>query len=428
MAFSARRLVVTVLVVVAAAAVLAVGKRSFDWYFDPMRAEAGLLTERQEAAKKVGLTIHPDDLDSERRPRLEKYQEFVQFQEHCLKSDELRQAFAGNMTSGTTAKRLTADAEAHRLLMLACSLGNVDVPYDWGLGISDKPMDLHIFSRYVNALCALAEGASQEHDIEKATNYLTLATNLVDGVLDEPNNRALITWTSCAQRVMRGAYLLLELNPNAEGMAAAERLLAGIKPPTDLKQAVRNECLVFQVSARKYDSMSYMEKSNLQLGPGVERVEPPVGGNVADAIESRSLQFWIDATNAATSEDGDLKAVGKSLDEMCRDWTEDRQLASYLALGLTPIFEQTGTAIMRVVQMKRIVAAVIDVLGQYTETRTLPEGIAGYVDPMTGEPLRYKRQGRSFVVQAASAPDVAPSLDLQLVRGHGYAVTFELPD
>jgi hypothetical protein len=304
----------------------------------------------------------------------------------------------------------------------------VDVPYDWGLGISDKPMDVHIFSRYVNVLCALADYASLSGDVKAATEYLINAERLVDAVIDEPNNKALITWTSCAQRVVKGAYSMLEQNPTPEGIEAAKRLLEGIKPPTDLKQAVRNECLVFQVSARKYDAMSYIQRSNLQLGPAIERIEPPTGANASGAIESRSLQFWIDASNAAVPEDGDLKSVGKTLDDMCRDWTEDRQLASYLSLGLTPIFEQTGTAIMRVEQMKRIVGAAIEALAHYVETGRLPESLSGHTDPITGERLRYTPSDGSFIVQAAAgSKGVAPFGDLQLVPGHGYAVTFDLP-
>jgi hypothetical protein len=426
-AFSAKRLAVTVLVIVAAAAVLAVGKRSLDWYLDPMRAQASLLDERREEATQLGLALHPDDLQKERAPRIQKYAEFVLFEQHCLKEKDLKQAFSGNMTSGTTAKRLTADQEAHRLLMLACSLGNVDLPHDWGLGISDKPMGLHIFSRYVNALCALAEQASDAGDVKTAAGYLSNAASLADGVVDEPGNQALITWTSCAQRVVRGTYAMLEQNPTPEGASAAKSLLDRIKPPTDLKQAVRNECLVFQVSARKYDSMDYIERSNLQLGPGVERIEPPTGPTVAEAIESRSLQFWIEATKAAVPADGNLKTAGRTLDDMCREWTEDRQLASYLSLGLTPIFEQTGTAIMRVEQMKRVVSAAVEVLDHYLANGRLPATISGHTDPISGEPLKYIPLMASFIVQAVTGSKGAgPFGDLQLVPGHGYAVTFEL--
>jgi hypothetical protein len=427
--FSAKRLLVTVAVIVAAAAVLAVGKRSLDWYMDPMRVEASLLAERRETAKRIGLALHPDDLMEERAARLDKYEEFVRFEQHCLKSKNLKQAFVGGMTSGTTAKRMAEDQEAHRLLMEACALGNVDTPFDWGLGISGKPMDLHIFSRYVNSLCALAESAAEQHDVLRAADYLTNAASLAEGAIDEPNNRALITWTSCAQRVLRGAYSILEKNPNAEGIAAAKRLLDSVKPPTDLKAAVRNECLIFQVSARQYDAMSYLEKSNLQLGSVVERIEPPTGKSAAEAIESRSLQFWIDATNAATPKDGDLQSAGRDLDEMCRSWTEDRQLASYLSLGLTPIFEQTGTAIMRVQQIKTILSATIEVLSRYVANGSLPRQLDGYSDPITRGPLKYRAEPDRFSIQATSGDDWIPPIgDLLLIRGHGYAVTFELPN
>ncbi len=436
--FNVKRVGKAALVAVVSAALLGGGKLAFDAYMvdHPMRSQVALLEERREVAKSLGLVLHPDELTESRKAGLALYEEFTKFDKYYLNHPELMSLLSSGRSSEKVAEIVLADRKAHDSLVRACSLGNVNVPYDWGHGISSHGPDLFVFSRYANVLCILAEHAYRRHDSPTAVEYMRAAAKLADQVIDEPFVRALAAWESCAYRLIREVYRFAEFDPTEANLAAATEIIALVNPPRDLVQAVRNECLTFQVSARIYDSLSWIERSNLQIAPMIERIEPPEGEYVAQALESRSLAFWSTAVKNAKSPDGDVNTAGRFIDNLCEEWTHEDDPSNYLSRGISATFEQVGAGILRVEQMKRLVLAAIGIASQARTNGGLPQSIPTdrdeHIDPLSKKPFHYRRMAGGFVLQALGDADndkVAPPVDdLRMVRDQGYALTFEIPN
>jgi hypothetical protein len=284
-------------------------------------------------------------------------------------------------------------------------------------------------------LCALSKDALDNNETGKAVDYLLAGAHVANAVQDEPCNRALLAWTSCAFRVLRATYDLVERDPGTANLDQASQILALLQEPPDLTTVVRNECLLFQVSARKFDAMDYEDQMDLQLFPMTERIEPPQGRFAGRALESRSLAFWTEAIQSAVSADGDLQTTGRYLDNLSQDWIRETDPSSYIARALSGTFEQTGIGIMRVTQMKRLIATTIEILAYRNEKGVLPHSLASdtphHRDPLGNKPLYYRPSANGFVLQAigeARTENVDPPVaDLRLVRGQGFALTYELP-
>jgi len=435
--FSIKRVGKAALVAVLAAAILGGGKLAYDAFMVnyPMRTQIAMLEERRSHAVSVGLVLHPDDLDKARAAGFALFDEFQKFDEFYRSNSEFKTALDSGRAGVDVAQIVLGNPRAHDDLLRATSLGNVNVPHDWGLGLTHASPDLFMFGRYVSTLCALAEHSSSKGDSKSATAYIVAAARIAEYVVDEPSNQALVMWGSCSQRVIRAAYGLLESNPSSATVEAARRILDMVKPPPDLSAAVRNECLLSQVSARQFDSMTLEEKILLQQAPSDKMIEPPQGANVSKALESSCLEFWSKAMQNSGDAEGDLQRAGQFLDQMCEEWSHDADETGYLSLGISVTFEQVGTSIMRVEQMKRLVITATDLVAHALTNSGLPDSLAEgrqeHIDPISKRPFLYRRLAGSFVLQALGDFDGAnvapPENDLQLVRHQGYALTFELP-
>ncbi len=435
--FSIKRVGKAALIAVLAAAILGGGKIAYDAFMVnyPMRAQIAMLEERRAQAVSVGLVLHPDDLDKDRAAGFALFDEFQKFDEFYRSNSKFKSALDSGRAGGKVAQIVLVDQRAHDDLMKATSLGNVNVPHEWGLGLAHAAPNLFMFGRYVSTLCALAEHSSSKGDSKSAIEYIAAAARIAEYVVDEPSNQALVMWGSCSQRVIRAAYALLESDPSPATVDAARNILEMVRPPTDLSAAVRNECLLSQVSARQFDSMTFEEKVLLQQAPSDRMTEPPQGANVSKALESCCLDFWSKAMQNASDPEGNLQRAGKFLDQMCEEWSHEADETGYLSLGISVTFEQVGIGIMRVEQLKRLVLTATDVVSHALTNNGLPDSLAEgrpeHIDPIGKRPFLYKRLAGSFVLQALGDFDGAnvapPENDLQLVRHQGYALTFELP-
>jgi hypothetical protein len=435
--FSVKRVGKAALIAVVAAALLGGGKIAYDAFMlnYPMRSQSAMLEERRAHALTVGLVLHPDDLNESRAEGLALYDEFLKFDKFYGSNRDFKAALDSGTATAKVAQIVLEDSQAHDDLMRACSLGNVNVPHDWGLGLAHEAPNLFVFGRYVSTLCALAEYCFTRHEVQRSVEYIAAAARIADSVIDEPNNQAIVMWGSCSQRVIRATYGLLESDPSPATVEAARKLLEMVRPPQDLAIAVRNECLLSQVSARKYDSMTYEQRILLQQAPSSSMIEPPMGDNVSRALESCCLDFWGKAIQNASDPGGDLAKAGQFLDQMCEEWSHNSDETGYLSLGISATFEQVGTGIMRVEQLKRLVLATVDLVSHTLSNSEPPASLAGgrseFIDPIGHRPFYYRRTDRGFVLQALGEFEgesiAPPESDLQLVRHQGYALTFEMP-
>ena len=434
--FSFKRVGKAALLCVGIAAVLAGGKIVVDDYVinAPLRTQASQLEARQRAARAAGLFLDPKEIESARAEGLANYEAFLKFDEFIKSNKPLRVALdAGNVAEIT--RIVTQNETAHADLIAAAAMKEVNVPIEWGNGVSEHGPDLNVFSRYVDVLCALSKDSLDHDDLSRAAQYLTAGARVANMVQDEPCGKSLLSWTSCAYRVLRATYELVEHDSSATGLGRANDIVALLNEPTDLTSVVRNECLLFQVSTRKFDDMDYDDQMDLQLFPMTERVEPPQGRFAGRALESRSLAFWTEAVQSAVSSDGDLQTTGRYLDNLSQDWIRETDPSSYIARALSGTFEQTGVGIMRVTQMKRLISTTIEILAYRNEKGVLPRSLASdtphHRDPLGNKPLYYRPGANGFVLQAigeARTENVDPPVaDLRLVRGQGFALTYELP-
>ena len=436
--FSVKRVSKVVLVLVVVASVAAGGKLLYDDNLinGPLRAEASMLDQRRDAATKAGLPMKPEDIDTQERMKgLALHSDFMKFQDYLTDSPEVINILSDESRADEAAAMLLQNDEQINNLLAASKLGNVNTPIDWEGGLLGREPTYVSYNRYVQAACAIANYQFQQGNKGAALEFITASADLTTQLTDEPTWKAMSSWASCSSRIVRTAFQLVKDSHNdsefAAGIAAA---LDKINPPTDLTQVVRGDSLRFVMTARNWEKMSYDEKMDLQLQLQENKVEPPTGGQASEALESKSLWFWVEAMKTAASEDANVFDVGVAIDNIGGVWLINEDESSYLARSFGITYEQTAMGIMRVVQIKNLAMTALEVLERWRADRKLPDQIAGdkpiHRDPLTGKPLHYVNNGNEFLLlilgDRSKENALAPVADLRPVTGQGPALTFSV--
>lgn len=431
-AFNVKRMAKTTIVLVALAAV--VGGYKYFSVNGPLISQARQLDTRMEEAKKLGIPMSPEELDTpDRLKRVELHEQFLAFDRFLA---DKRDLLDSDKDADKLCELLYANPDQLKNLLDACTLENVDTPINWDGGVRHAPPDYAPYSRYASITSKLARYNLAKGNTGEAIKFLKAGANLTNHLVDEPASHAVVAWTSCSNTVLRTAYLMLESDPrDPELLVGVKQAAEAVSPPNSLKFAVKGDSLLFSITARKFSAMSDEEQRALQLADESKRIDPPTGRFAGKAIESRALGYWIEAMASATPEDGNVQNAGYVIDDIGAQWVLDGGPADYLSGALPMTYEQMGTGIMRTAQLRSLVLSTVSLLSSWQQNGSLPQSLAKddpYAnDPITGKQLVYKPNGKSFVLQAIGSVDAAqakpPVGDLRLVSGQGYGLTFELP-
>ena len=433
--FNLKRMAKVTAMLVILAAVVAGSKFGYNYLVvnGPLITEARHLDARLEQAKKVGLAVSTADVETEERKKaIALHEPFLAFDTFLVNYRDI----VDDERNPERLINLLADNPGQLQNLIAASeMPNVDTPIDWEGGLATSPPSYVSYNRYVAVACTLARYNADRNNFGETAKYLNVAAKLTRHLVDEPSTAAVISWTSCANRILRTSLGVIESAPkNAKLLADVRDVVDLVQPPTSLATAIKGDCLLFLVTARNFESMGPDKQRALQLSDENKSINPPEGRFAGKALESKSLNYWISSMEFASPKDGNVKNAGYVIDELGAQWVLEDSPANYLAGALPMTYEQMGTSIMRVSQIKSLVMSAASVIAKWQQSGSLPSELSNddpfSLDPMTGRPFMYKPGPGRFVLQAIGDKEPAkaqpPIGNLRMVQDQGYGLTLKL--
>lgn len=313
-------------------------------------------------------------------------------------------AFAPKLSASDKAAMDTVRPLA-KLVIRAASKKSCDFKRDWNDGFALLFPELSGAKGVVKVLATAALVDARRENMADASQKLLAASKLSQHIGNEPTVISMLVQIACDAIIgQRIAWLSSMKAEDGPALAKLERVLAEMRPPPSLRNALVGEIVLGRISLKQIKSVR--ELWALTKGVLEEPGDPPKSfgnapmGVLRQAVEARFIEYWRRAYPSIKSDDP--MAIGTALDRLATE-LEQKLDPSYMAISsVLPVFGQVGLAVKRDETGRLLNRVKIDVLQYKLANGKYPVSLRemGRVptDPMDGKPLRYRLEGKGFIL------------------------------
>ena len=378
-----------------------------------------------ERAEALGLTVHYRDLDPEPAvpasenagPYYRAAMEKAKTLGDTRKDDALIRTAAQGEPEDWVAVRKAVDtwSEVMPDVETAASKPRCHFTRDWSLGAALPFPEFGDLRRFADVLCVRALLEARGGDAEAAFRSLTTAANVARHAGEEPVLIGMLIQNGAEARVLSTVNRSVDiLGP--QSLSQARNCLESFRENPTLAKSLRGE-VAFQFNA--FREVDHLDNISVQSPAGYDdaatgsegwilgRVpfawlaRPPLvnASLVERAYQARTLKRWNDAFEANGKDPSDPRRLSKALDMIGLEVALSRHPSDVLAKIVFPVFSHAGNAMLKLEAQKRMLSASFDLREQHAREGAYPETAKNLpLDPFDGKPLRYKREGKGFVL------------------------------
>lgn len=397
--------------------------------------EAKRLAANRQSAASAGLALEIADLQTpERKQELARREAFLAFDDYVFARKDFWDALTLTDKMDSLQEVLSQYPDVFYIVEELALLEDVGTPIDWEAGLTSKFPDYRPYNRFATFCTRTAMFAFEEGDIGTALYRIELARKVASHLLNEPSTHSFAAWSSVYNRLNRALYSMLQSRPDDGDLI--DRIIEVIEAfdgPVDFVGAIRGDVLLYLITARKFDEYDPEEQAELVMSSGSQR-PVPTGKRLPEALESSTLAFWTEALAVLQPFEDDVRWQGVLLDSEGLQWMMQPRPSCFLAGAFPVTYEQLTIAMMRSMQMRRLVYTTAKVLQHRYRTGVLPTSIDDLgewaVDPVEHAPFHYDPMDDAFVLQALGkelpTSVLPPRGPLALIEHQGHALRFEL--
>lgn len=366
-----------------------------------------------ERAEALGLTVHYRDLDPEPAvpasenagPYYRAAMEKAKTLGDTRKDDALIRTAAQGEPEDWVAVRKAVDTWSAVMpdVETAASKPRCHFTRDWSLGAMLPFPEFGDLRRFADVLCVRALLEARGGDAEAAFQSLTSAARVSRHAGEEPVLIGMLVSTGIEARVISTINRTLDIL-GAGRVEEARACLAFIRENPSMARSLRGE-IAFQFNFfREVDQIESMSPMDTNETPWFSRTwlaRPPLvnASLVERAYQARTLKRWNDAFEANGKDPSDPRRLSQALDVIGLEVEMSRHPSDVLAKIVFPVFSHAGNAMLKLEAQKRMLSASFDLREQHAREGAYPETAKNLpLDPFDGKPLRYKREGKGFVL------------------------------
>ncbi len=382
----------------------------------------GLGSDMYARAAKLGAPLEPEDLVQTPPPAPEDNAAdlLFEFTDAYTKSGIKAGSIFGN-SYGTKAEQALARSELKKLatelklLEQAAEKPECRFERNWARGVYLQFPEMSGIKAGAQLLGARAVLAGADGRFDEALADIERAYKLARFAGEEPHIISLLVRIAnegIALRAVQGAADRME---NPTELSRLRELAVANHSEASLYFYVRGELTIAAATARNIHDLEDL-KALPEAISGKPVITTPTslirsGPTTNSLVRSQFnifLRNWMPIFEMGEDalDNGKLSSVLKNLDEKATD----APTSAIIFAVLTPPFANTLTAEARRIAIHRATLAYIDILDHRFRTGKLPEKLSDlggeYVDPFSGEPLKYRVEDGGFRVWSVGANGV----------------------
>jgi hypothetical protein len=400
------RIVKIVLALLTLVTVVELGILTFRWFgFGEIGEAARSLPDELAAARAEGVPLEPKDI--QRTPPVPANENAAPVYTEAMhklystpkaEGEPLLKA-VGRVATGRAAgddralaeKAVAKWEEAIALGERAAALPHCDFKRDYAKGLDLEYPEDELLRALTRLSCARAAFACDAGRFDEALSRYRTAARFARHVGEEPGMLPMLVRVAMEGIVGRSMEIQMARYPNSPLVKGVPSVVQEFGPVPSLRHMARGEALLMWMSISNLDK-KVQEKSPLNPLRG-----PVVRGSAGfKAIQARTLHFWRTALKGLKEDDP--VATRRMFVELDRQTSLLKGDSSRLNSLISGSYPECLAAYMACVARRRMLLAYVDLLRE-RRNGVFPERLPGsYVDPHDGQPLRYKRTEKGFVV------------------------------
>ncbi len=286
-----------------------------------------------------------------------------------------------------------------KLAEKAAALPEYSMARDWSKGLS-TPFPEYLTARYMVRLLAVRSlFANEAGKPFEALADLERATRTGRHIGSEPTLIAMLVHVACASAAHAAFIKILQRHGDkADVLAATRRTMAAFGPVPDLRFSYRSE-LPFQI----------MEVANMRQGrPFIPDPDKPEDGSkemmelvktnpqIATDWETSTVWYWRLVYQELARNEPLTLAI--RMEEILKPLERRRSRSDYYVLIIAPVMSQAAVKVQQWSAQAALREATLSLLEARLKTGAFPEKPTLPTDPFDDEPLRYRRDGKGFIL------------------------------